>query len=209
MKRVIVLALLVLVVTGCGRNNPLLPNVSLHQVIGEVRSAGSPHSASVMVIWPSGRDTTFSTEDGRFSFSSPELPQEVVAVALGITGTATAPSSNNGIWSIKMEPGLSSIVPAPTATAPLGEYWFGVYDTDNHGDVRFRFRYNFSRFYCVTWVPWVFGQNPDPNTWDNWSLRDFSPWSGRKLLVPTRTRWWHAIYYNFSISNALVLIANS
>ena len=110
---------------------------------------------------------------------------------------------------------LEPVPMLPSRASPnavMQDLWYGVYDTNSSGDVRFRYQNSFSRFYCINWMPNVFPYNisPDPNRWTNWDLTDFpAPWKGKKLLVPSRYRWWHGAVYGYSISQALVLIAVS
>jgi hypothetical protein len=64
-------------------------------------------------------------------------------------------------------------------------------------------------YYCTTNLPdlslGVSCYKPDPNMWNSIDISDFSPWSGKKLLVPRRYQIWHSAYQGYSISQALFM----
>jgi hypothetical protein len=107
-------------------------------------------------------------------------------------------------------------VPSPQSLAKaqsIGTY--GVYSTDSHGDVSFRYKGNFVNYYYTSYMPaylpgkdpWF--QNTNPNTWDGWVLTDWLPtWKGKKLLVPQRCQWFYTYTHGFSISLALFMTTN-
>jgi len=213
MKKLLVLCLLaVVLVVGCGKNtitSPAVPNHGMIVTEGQVlRDGQAVAKAEVMAIWSTDLDTVLVCDDrGRFTLTSQQAPTSVTAAVLGAWGTTSVTGSDQAIV-IELQ---AVVQTQPTAQPQdtASEYWFGVYDTDSHGDVRFRYRYNFSRFYCSSWLPgWPYG-DPNPNHWTSWNLSDFPyPWKGKKLLVPTRYQWWHQAAYGFSISSALFLISN-
>lgn len=199
-------------VAGCSRKSTdiVAPKVS-NLVNGMVTDSGEALAgSSILVMLESGRDIEL-TADVRGQFST------VVPDDERVVGVAAAASGRYGIVVTGLYADLQIVTEEIPVTASraspstvMQDLWYGVYDTNSSGDVRFRYQYTFSRFYCINWMSNLFPYtiSPDPNRWTSWDLTDFSsPWKGKKLLVPSRYRWWHGAVYGYSISQALVLIA--
>jgi len=207
---VALLALGLIVLAGCEReSNVTYPTIetSIGGTIirGQVVDDEGGVASNLLIISKDSKEIYGSSaEDGTFELEVDDQPQIVVAVAFHKTGYCDTPTKD-GCWIIELKPVQ---VQTYRLLGTTGEYWWGVYDTDSHGDVRFRYRYNFSRFYCSSWLPgWPFG-DPNPNHWTSWDLTDFPyPWKGKKLLVPQRYQWWHHYAYGYSISQALYLVS--
>lgn len=205
-----ILILAPFVLSGCGKlggGGSDRPEARV-TVQGAVTRNGEAHEAQILVVpIDGGEDVWVSTlPDGTFHVELSSQPSAIVAVANGLFAELVSPSFE---YEVILE--LVDIPSYASQALPqglLGEYWWGVYDTDGHGDVRFRYRYNFSRYYCASWLPgWPIG-DPNPNHWGGWDLTDFPPpWKGKKLLVPTRYQIWHRAAYGYSISQALYLVS--
>lgn len=216
MRTNIVLAALVFAaaIIGCSKLSELPTAVAEQQVVGgRVLHQGAPAvSTKVLVVVESGRDVEAVTnESGSFScaLSSGERVVGIVAVAPLKSGMVTVNGSQQFYEIVLDAVPTPSMRAAPPAGIATHELWYGMYD-EKDGNLRFRYQYTFNRFVCINWMPWVFPYtiSPDPNKWTSWDLTDFpSPWKGKKLLVPTRYRWWHGAVYGYSISQALYLIA--
>jgi hypothetical protein len=159
----------------------------------------------VIVILENDRDTLLQVDhEGYARLTTDSKARAAVGASLGLSGMKSIDQDGQVIIALNPIAIVDSIEKSIAAV-----YVFGVYDTDTNGDVRFRYRFNFSYFYCSTSLPgWPYG-DPNPNHWMNWNILDFSPWSGKKLLVPRRYQYWHQIVYGFSISRTLLLVANS
>lgn len=210
-KLFLALSAMVLVASlaGCGKQNPMAPESGQNVTHGTVTVNGVPQAnVSIMVITSDGRDLyTTTKEDGSYEISCVGAVRcsIVAAAAPGMFGMVDGATSQTDIR-------LESVTVPKQGAAPSavsGEMWFGVYATDSHGDVTFRYQGNFRRYFCSSPLPWIFGQNPDPNSWDSGNVTFASPWKGKKLLVPTRLRWYHGAVYGYSISSALYLVSSS
>lgn len=196
------------VLSGCkGVENPAEHSRAV--VKGRTVANGQPIQSDVIVVWGSKEVTTLVTgPDGYFTVEGKEPPAALIGATTGQTGYAEGPFLDETEVVLSIAP-LPKAAGEGSPAKTLGEYWFGVYDTDSNGDVRFRYRYNFSRYVCVNYLPWFPWANPNPNTWNGWDVNSFpSPWKGKKLLVPRTFQYWHRSVYGYSISNALYLIAN-
>lgn len=194
---------------GCGKTTtrPMVSAIS-----GSVYSQDLAVSGvDVMICYEGGKEVMIKTDTkGKFSYACPtDIKVEgVIAVTKGQSGSIKVDQQLNALR-IDIAP---IIVPNQVfSTRVTGENWFGVYSTDGGGDVKFRYQYSFTRFTCINSLPWIWygsWQNPDPNSWLNWSISDFSaPWKGKFLAVPTRLQWWHKNYYGYPIQKALYLIS--
>ncbi len=194
---------------GCTERLPMSTASDAPLIIaGQVQFDNQSVPAELEVCWSDGSTEYISTDEaGQFSLTTDRgRPFSLVAATTGLSGNLGINGSTD-LESVVVQLAVVES-PAEPFLKSADELWFGVYDTDSHGDVRFRYRYSFRRFGCATWLPGYLGENPNPNTWTSWSLSDFpSPWSGRKLLVPRRFQWWHQVVYGWSISRALYLVA--
>lgn len=198
-----------LCIAGCAENLPTTVERSDSPSIieGQVLEQGRPTAAQLFVVCADGSHAEKSTNpDGLFRLELEGRPVRLLAVK---TGAFAELAVTSGRMIVELKPG-EVCAPEAVPQYQLSDYRFGVYDTDSHGDVRFRYRYSFSRFLCINWMPNLGEGGPNPNNWTSWSISDFSaPWKGKKLLVPRRYRWFHQGYYGYSISRALVLIART
>lgn len=206
----IVAVLCVLVLASCSKS--LIGTEGNQQAQGVVTDDDRPAaSTQVLVLTASGHDLETQTDpNGHFSVdvAASETVVGVVAVRPLKSGLAAKPE-DDGTFSIQLEGVPKPMPPGSAPETTTDELWFGKYD-EQDGNLRFRYQHTFNRFYCINWMPWVFPYtiSPDPNRWTSWDLSDFlAPWKGKKLLVPTRYRWWHGAVYGYSISHALYLIA--
>lgn len=167
------------------------------------KDGASVADASVIVILSDGSDTLLATDKmGYTEFVSRKQASSAIGVTFGLSGTSAI--TDVGKVSIVLEPIPKMAASELNANAT---YVFGVYDTNNDGDVRFRYQYNFSYFYCSYWLPWTFWSDPNPNHWTSWGISDFSPWLGKKLLVPRTYQYWYREAYHLPISSALFLVS--
>lgn len=163
--------------------------------------------ASVIAIFGNDRDTLLTCSDAGFvSLKTSEPVAVLVGASLGLSGMCQSVEAGD----IRIV--LDSVVTSPETAAGkvLAAYVFGVYDTDGNGDVRFRYQYNFSYFYCSSGLPgWPYG-DPNPNHWYSQNQNDFpAPWKCKKLLVPRRYQYYHQAVYGFSLSRALFLVSTT
>lgn len=189
--------------------NPDQPSAPLIYRFTVVENSTPIPDATIIGIFDSDNDTILvCNEQGQVILNTERPLTAVCGASMGLSGVVGV-SNDDGDILIAVEK-----VPAPPDSVSLPKvaatYWFGVYDTDSHGDVRFRYLYNFAYFYCSYWLPgWPFG-DPNPNHWTSWNLTDFPyPWKGKKLLVPRTYQYWYRAVYGYSISRALFLIATS
>jgi len=204
---------LVLAFIGCSKNSDQqsspTSSVKLSQFQVQVTDGSNQvPNAKVLIIYDDNSDLTLSTDtEGKLDFETNKKVSALCAMTLGYSGYVTDVSPGNIRIAVEAAPApdTSVVVQKPSAT-----YYFGVYDTDGNGDVRFRYQYNFSYYYCNVWLPgWPYG-DPNPNHWDGWNITDCpSPWKGKKLLVPRRYQIYCQNVYGFSISNVLILVATS
>lgn len=204
-------ALLSPALTGCGDHSLPPTRIDGPVVRGSVTNGnGQPASnAAVLVMTRSGHDTpttTDATGNFRATLNAGDQVTSVAAAAFNQVGFATP---------VVGEPTIVRMVAGNPRTDrdqdrglnPQIDYSFAVFDTDSHGDVRFRYQFAFRYFTCVNWLPSNLGYSSNPNTWTSWALTDFpAPWQGRKLLVPTRLRWFHNLFYGFPIDRSLFMI---
>lgn len=206
--------LVILALAGCNESkNPLGQNYDSSPdagvIHGRVLHHGAPLPAQVMVIWSEDDETVVATDPlGRFTVPKHVgVPAAYVAMAEGKSGSIEIfPATGDIVIEVQDVLQMSD---QTRSSKPLDEWWFAVYDTDSHGDVRFRYQFAFSRFFCTSWLAPIPFTSRDPNRWTSWDLSDFpAPWKGKKLLVPRRYRLWHSAVYGFSISGALFLASN-
>jgi len=192
---------------GCGQNKALNQDPLVYR-LHVVHRGTSVSDASVIGLFTDGTDTIMVCDaNGSVNLETDKPLVAVGGVAKGLSGVKSVDCPGN--WEVEVQSVLLAKTSAQGVTS-AGAYVFGVYDTDGHGDVRFRYQFNFAYFYCSSGLPgWPYG-DPNPNHWTSWNLTDFPyPWKGKKLLVPTRYQWWHQAVYGYSISRALFLVSTS
>lgn len=198
---------------GCSQeksSNPVSQQGEGTQYVYQInvqRNGNQVAQASVIAIFQSDRDTLLTCSDvGRVTLRANEPVTLLVGASLGFSGMCQPVEAGD----IRIT--LDSVVASPETAAGkvLAAYVFGVYDTDGNGDVRFRYQYNFSYFYCSSGLPgWPYG-NPNPNSWYSENRNDFpAPWKCKKLLVPRRYQYYHQAVYGFSLSRALFLVSTT
>ena len=163
-------------------------------------------NAVVMCIFSDTEEAIFSCDNRGFVDISVQKPiKMIIAMAPGLSSIVENPNYSQGLLQMRLEVAPSSNLIRKKSAEYIGA--FGVYDTDGSGDVRFRYQGTFIDYYCLNNLPWL-GSSPDPNDWDGWDLTDFTPWNGKKLLVPRRYQTYHSTVFGYSISDALILEAN-
>jgi hypothetical protein len=206
-KLAIIVVLMLGLMVGCGRTPVSLEKGSNDQTFSyqfSVAHDGKPFAdAAVIVILSDGSDTLLATDQmGYTEFVSRKQANSAIGVSLGLSGTSTIADVGNVPIVLESIPKMAASELNASAT-----YVFGVYNTNNDGDVRFRYQYNFSYFYCSYWLPWTLWSDPNPNHWTSWGISDFSPWLGKKLLVPRTYQYWYREAYHLPISSALFLVS--
>jgi len=197
-----------LMLTGCSQvDEQSVAGPSSQKVAYEIwvtYNSQSLADAYVIAVFQDDTDTLLKCNASGFvSLESQKPLRGFGAMNLGLSGFTS--STEPGVIAISVE-----VVPEPDTTpVALSTYYFGVYDTDGNGDVRFRYLYNFSYYYCSVYLPWWLLGDKNPNHWDGWDLTDFLPWNGKKLLVPQTYQYYCQVVYGFSISNALILVSTS
>jgi hypothetical protein len=199
----VLLSLALVCLLGCSQSNSVnSPNGNYSYSVKAVDESGAVQGATVIAIIDENSDTTvFCDNQGNASIQSEKPLSKVCCVVLGKSGVVDVSSVGDVVVKLTKNPEISLAKTLATL------HTFGVYSTDGHGDVSFKYQGMWEGYYCTSWLPNL-GETTDPNKWSGWNLTDWpAPWKGKKLLVPTRYQLFHKANYGYSISNALFMIA--
>lgn len=199
MKITIVL-LIVVLLSSCQKESLDAKITSPLKVKVMLNNEPCPNASLICVFTNQSEALLRCDEKGECNLDATNLKM-IVAVAPHLHSIVNYPGGQN--VELSLRPVLSSGGNKSTSSVAT----FGVYDTDSNGDVRFRYQGAFQYYYCINSLPSIPPNSPNPNNWDGWTLSDFVPWNGRKLLVPRTYQWYHSAVYGYSISDALMLVS--